>query len=553
VDDAIIRRHNPLIFRVVSCVLWFLILNPGQQLMNLSTSFRALALTATALLLSHCTAPVSVNMEKPVPPAGATAFHNSTESILAAIRDAHDRIRRGDDSAVPAYNHSVARLIENLEQSGADPWNRTLALSDGTKLKGKSPAGTAPLHDQLFPADTLAFQGKYSEHRAQVSGVGAPLVLVTSFEGIGHEELRKNQPLRNLTAIVRFEGNTATLELLDPYQHETITLAGKSRPLSADYGAAVMLGLSKARIDKLGLARLLRPSRYNDTAHLNFLQPYDPQRIPVLMVHGLQDTPATFAPMYFQILDDPELRARYQFWVFSYPSGYPYPYSASLLRRELDQVQRDFPGHKPMVIIGHSMGSLVSRLMVTNVGDSLWLKAFGHPPSETKMIGHSKEILIKALVFDDRKEIDRAVFYSGPHRGSILASNWIGRISSRLVKLPAFVADVRNATLSAATADIAGLAMQQAPNSIGTLSPENPFVKAINDIPIVERTPYHSIMGDRGKGDTPDSSDGVVAYWSSHLDGAVSEKIVPSGHGSHQNPEGIEEAKRILHLHLDTL
>ena len=478
----------------------------------------------------------------------------ATDAILAAVRDAHDRIRRGDNSAVPAYNYAVARLVENLEQSGADPWNSTLALSGAggvQRLKGRSPAGTAPLHDQLFPTDTLAFHGKYAEHRAQVSGVGAPLVLVTTFAGIGREEIRKHLPLRNLTAIVRFEGSTATLELIDPYQHETVALAGKTRPLAADYGAAAMLGMSKARIDKLGLARLLRPSRYNDTAHLNFMQPYDPQRIPVLMVHGLQDTPATFAPMYFRLLDDRELRERYQFWVFSYPSGYPYPYSASLLRRELDHVQRDFPGHKPIVIIGHSMGSLISRLMVTDVGDTLWREAFGHPPSETKITGHSREILLNALVFEDRKEIDRAVFYSGPHRGSILASNWVGRIGSRLVKLPGFVADVRNATLSAATADVAGLAMQQAPNSIGTLSPDNPFVKAINQIPIAERVPYHSIMGDRGKGDTPDSSDGVVAYWSSHLDGAVSEKIVPSGHGAHQNPEGIEEARRILHYHLD--
>jgi hypothetical protein len=109
---------------------------------------------------------------------------------------------------------------------------------------------------------------------------------------------------------------------------------------------------------------------------------------------------------------------------------------------------------------------------------------------------------------------------------------------------------MRNVVLSAATADIAGLAMQNAPNSIGTLSPTNPFVREINKLPIAPRIPYHSIMGDRGKGDTPDSSDGVVAYWSSHLEDAVSEKIVPSGHASHEHPEGIEEARRILRLHL---
>jgi pimeloyl-ACP methyl ester carboxylesterase len=268
------------------------------------------------------------------------------------------------------------------------------------------------------------------------------------------------------------------------------------------------------------------------------------------MVHGLDSTPATFAPMYFQLLQDPTIRENYQFWVFSYPSGYPYPYSASLLRRELDHVKRDFPDHKNMVIIGHSMGSMISRLMVTDAGDKLWIKAFGHTPSETKITGHSRQLLLDTLVFSDRKEIDRAVFYSGPHRGSILATNWVGRIASRLVKMPGLVADVRNAAFSVATADVAGLAMQSAPNSIGTLSPANPFVVEVNKIPIAPRVPYHSIMGDRGKGDTPDSSDGVVAYWSSRLDGAVSEKIVPSGHSSHEHPEGIEEARRILLLHL---
>ena len=214
-------------------------------------------------------------------------------------------------------------------------------------------------------------------------------------------------------------------------------------------------------------------------------------------------------------------------------------------------MQRQFPDHKNMVIIGHSMGSLISRLMITDAGDKLWIKAFGQPPSETKFTGRSRELLLDALVFSDRKEIDRAVFFSGPHRGSELASNWVGAIASRLVKMPSLIADTRDVVLSAATADVAGLAMQNAPNSIGTLSPTNPFVVEINKLPIVPRVPYHSIIGDRGKGDTPDSSDGVVAYWSAHLEGAVSEKIVPSGHSSHQHPEGIAEARRILRLHLD--
>ena len=104
--------------------------------------------------------------------------------------------------------------------------------------------------------------------------------------------------------------------------------------------------------------------------------------------------------------------------------------------------------------------------------------------------------------------------------------------------------------------DGASLQLDRAPNSIDTLSPNNRFVKAVNKLPIAPGIPYHSIMGDRGKGGNKDKtkpmmSDGVVAYWSSHLDGAVSEKVVPSHHSSHQHPEGIAEVKRILKMHAE--
>ena len=72
----------------------------------------------------------------------------------------------------------------------------------------------------------------------------------------------------------------------------------------------------------------------------------------------------------------------------------------------------------------------------------------------------------------------------------------------------------------------------------------------MNTLPIADHIPYHSVIGDRGCGGTPNSSDGVVPYWSLHLAGAESERIVPSDHGSHQNKEGMEEADRILRLNL---
>jgi hypothetical protein len=97
------------------------------------------------------------------------------------------------------------------------------------------------------------------------------------------------------------------------------------------------------------------------------------------------------------------------------------------------------------------------------------------------------------------------------------------------------------------------LRLSGVPNSVDTLAPNSRFVKLINTIPITPGIPYHSIVGDRGKGGNkdhtpPESSDGVVPYWSSHLDGAQSELIVPSTHSAHQNPQAIAEVRRILRL-----
>lgn len=149
----------------------------------------------------------------------------------------------------------------------------------------------------------------------------------------------------------------------------------------------------------------------------------------------------------------------------------------------------------------------------------------------------------ESLVFDHRPEVERLIFISTPHRGSLLASNWIGRPVARLIQTPRFVLETLNAVL---TANPAFLRFERIPNSIETLSPTNRFLVVMNRIPITRGIPYHSIIGDRGRGNTPNSSDGVVDYSSSHLPGAQSERIVPSAHSAEFNPEAIAEVRRIL-------
>jgi len=198
--------------------------------------------------------------------------------------------------------------------------------------------------------------------------------------------------------------------------------------------------------------------------------------------------------------------------------------------------------------VAHSMGGSITHTLLTDAGSTLWLEAFGHSPAQTPMDAKSKHQLEEVLIFEHRRDIGRVVFMSTPHRGSDLASNWIGRIGSMIVKTPSKLIAIGQTVRESLTADPSALKLKRLPNSVDTLAPNNRFVMAINKIPMTKTIPYHSIIGDRGRGDTPNSSDGVVAYWSSHLDGAKSECIVPSGHGSPLNPQAISEVHRILKL-----
>jgi hypothetical protein len=143
------------------------------------------------------------------------------------------------------------------------------------------------------------------------------------------------------------------------------------------------------------------------------------------------------------------------------------------------------------------------------------------------------------------------IFIAAPLRGSELARNWIGRIGSSLVRLPSTVLNTGTDAIRAVTFQRNELRLARAPNSVDFLTPDNRFVRAIQTIPVTPGIPHHVICGDRGKGGHKDKtrpvmSDGVVPYWSSHMETAESELIVSSGHSAHQNPAAIEEVRRIL-------
>src|SRR5262249_32521318 len=340
------------------------------------------------------------------------------------------------------YNFAVARVVQDVDRADLEPWRLPVSVAtDQGNYTLIAPKPVDPEHDpsryDLFPTDTLKIGGTFFKTYSTVSGVGAPIAVVGRAETPHfREQYKYRRVYAPITAIVRFSGPQTHLEFIDPLKTERITLDKHVFPLAADFHAPTALLIARERPERIGLSRVMNPGAYADTAMLCRLQQFDPARTPVIFVHGLQETGASWAPMIDSLRDDPWIREHYQFWYFSYPSGYPYPYAAALFRQDLDGIKRAFPNHKRIVLIGHSMGGLICRLMVTDTGDKIWRDFFATPPAKTPLASDTRKLLEAALIFAHRSDVQRVIFISTPHRGSELATGWIGRIGAALVRTP---------------------------------------------------------------------------------------------------------------------
>jgi pimeloyl-ACP methyl ester carboxylesterase len=486
-------------------------------------------------------------LERTQPQAALGAYIEAARDSLREL----DR-RPKDAEARRCYNFAVAGIFSVIRQAKLDPWAQPLRVGANGELTlaGKKDPAKPDQNPSLFkliPVDEVSYHGAYVKDDVRKDGIGAPLVAVRRLTPEQAAAMFAPPGIYyGVTGVAEFEGARCILSIKDPLAMETVTVDGHSYPLAANFTAALAMILAREKPQKLGFARLLRPEEYAATFRVARLEPYNPNKSVVLVIHGLMDTPATWVPLINNLRSDEVIRRNYQFWFYSYPSGYPYPYSAMILRQELDAIEKKYPLGRKMVLIGHSMGGCISRTLITDTGDKLWLEAFGKPPDQTEMPAASKELMKKAIIFKHRPEIGRVIFMSAPLRGSDLASNWVGRIGSMLVRTPRKMITIGQTIREKMQPDPAALNLKRFPNSVDTLAPNNRFVVAINKIPITPGIPYNTIVGDRGRGDTPKSSDGVVSYWSSHMDNAGSEFIAPSNHSSPLNPQAIAEVHRIL-------
>ena len=518
------------------------------------------ALTCLAFLASCATAPRVARGPEYAPTA--SLMREARSANVPVEKRAADYLQAaavtapllGTGIGTPAcetYNAACAELTVLLRSGDAGRlWNQPLTLTgtNGMYHLRLEPAGNAVWAPNYFTTFVQADPVKEKLIRKQniQQGVGGALVGVRSLN-----PPEKFAPPKGITApvtaTVDFHATDATLALRRPAKQPDANVDGKVRPLNADFSAPISYYEPPANLLLVGIIGALRAAHYEKKTGLYFLQPYDPDRIPVVFVHGLISTPFDWVKTINGLLADPEIRKHYQFWVFAYPTGNPVLYSALRLREELAKVDKLYPNHKGYVLVGHSMGGLLSQAQVTSVTRSDWEKTLGPVGMELFATLQPADLVARATTFKANPRIKRVVFICTPHFGSKMASAGIGEFAIKLISLPVDLVTTIKSEIPEAT--LRKINNGRLPNSVSNLAPSAPYLKVLNKESI--QVPYHSIIGNRGKpGPLAESTDGVVPYWSSHLGGAQSECIVPGPHGACELPQTIAELDRILRLHL---
>jgi pimeloyl-ACP methyl ester carboxylesterase len=354
------------------------------------------------------------------------------------------------------------------------------------------------------------------------------------------------------------------LELHDPLQSMNVSVNGRLVPLETDLSTPLAYSLNDPAFRQANVATrgLLNPAKSQEHQGLYLLEPYDPEKIPVLMVHGLWSNLVTWMEMFNDLRGIEEIRDHYQFWFYLYPSGQPLLLTATQLRQELDEARRVLdpegtnPTLKHMVLVGHSMGGLVARLQTLESGEDYWNVLSDTPLDELDAPASIKSELRMALYFHPDPAVKRVVTIASPHRGSAYsnsATQWLGR---RLIQLPEMLVRTRQHLLLANRSAVRKQGILEIETSIDSLSPTSPILEVMQRSQPAPWVRYHNIIGVVPEGGwlakIAGESDGVVKLESARLAGAASELMVEADHiNVHRHPRTVLEVQRILLEHLE--
>ena len=479
----------------------------------------------------------------------------------------------GEPPARIVYNQacwSVGRLLfESGGMSVGTSSFRGPVSSFSLAVKTDGPGLSDPAYfDTLVAADFLKFKGFKQLTRIREPGLGGSMV--------GHREGSKDRQLKEpllhpkvgvalpVTVSLEFGSGRsgefgAELALHDTQDRGEIVLAGSSVPVASDLTAPLAYLYNFADAGDVGLRDMKDSIAAEQKTGLYMLEPIRNDQIPIVFVHGLKSTADVWVEAVNRLRTDPILRERYQLLVFSYPTGFPISMNAAALRKHLARFREHYnPGGKHaalsnMVLVGHSMGGILSNYQVRDSGQTLHNLLFERPLDEIELSDRQREVLEAVLYFKANPDIKRVAFVATPHNGSSMALGLIGAFGRKLIRLPI------EALFGQPFEEVEGMTetgrrlAAENPNSIRGLQPNSLVLRTVWDLPNTYNVPLHSIIArKKASGPLEESTDGVVAYESAHIDQAVSEKVVAGqDHRTITSADGaIAELRRILYLHI---
>ena len=360
--------------------------------------------------------------------------------------------------------------------------------------------------------------------------------------------------------------HTAVIRMFDPLERKTIQHLNRTIPLESDITTPLAYHLKDPLLNQsvLATATLLNAKLADKIHGMYMLEPFDPNKIPVVMVHGLWSSPVTWTQMFNDLRAIPEIQNNYQFWFYSYATGKPFMISAEQMREDLANIRRDFDPQgtsqalNQMVLVGHSMGGLLSRMQVIDSGNEFWnLVGQG---SIDDLQGNQQAIsrLRKTLFFEANSAIKRIVTIATPHHGSEFASATARWLSQKIISLPELATD-EVLMLAKENPNVLVRPQILTGTSIDSLAPTAPSFIALEHIPPQPTTRFNTIAGKLekkrflpfGESSADDGGDGVVSCSSAQCKYAESNVFVPEEHSSiHFHPQCILEVRRILLAHL---
>ncbi|MFT5042275.1 MAG: hypothetical protein ACI8XO_001701 [Verrucomicrobiales bacterium] len=545
--------------------------SPGDAVRTLSSRLRTRPSDDARTALAQLCAKTGEKLRR-TSPEEAIGFYLKAASL--SFDDAVATADQSDENPMRiVYNHSSRSASRLLFDAGSLSKSSVTVQGPETvytvRVNQKRAGMVSPSFvDTLIPADYLEFKGLDDLTRIRHEGVGGRLVGHRK----GSAERQVTEPLLHpdsgmsipLTATLEFgdrgESELVTLSLHDTLLVQEASLGGSRVPLATDLTAPLAIIHNYSERGNVGLKNMMKPLRAKARTGLYLMEPFRSDEIPIIFVHGLKSTPDIWLESLNKLRADPLVRDRFQLLVFSYPSGFPIGVNAATLRKHLHEFRERYdprgtnPAMRKMVLIGHSMGGILSNYQIRDSEQIVHDKLFDRPLDETNLTDAQKAVFRPVVNFEANPDIGRVIFVASPHGGSDLALGTVGAIGTKIVRLP-----LKTLILTQQTNTIEGMTeaghalMKSKLTSVHSLRPDNLGLKTVWELPNPHKVPVHSIIArEKASGSLQESSDGVVAYTSSHVESAASEKVVVGeDHNSvTTSDEAIKELRRILYLHI---